>query len=139
KAAEAAARAAEAACAALEDGRGRWLLGPHEEAAWERPLAAPLGGRIVHATPDLTFVEAGVRWVVDYKTATHEGGDREAFLAAEWERYRPQLARYAALLARLDPRPIRIALYHPLLGGWREAAWEGEAAGGVTPPAAGGS
>jgi len=118
-------RAVAAVSATVGDARGRWLLTDHEAAASEVALAGNLDGRIVHCTLDRTFVAGGVRWIVDYKVATHEGGDRDAFLAAEWERYRPQLVRYATLMARLDDRPIRIALYHPLLGGWQEAAWEG--------------
>lgn len=117
------ARAVEAVRAAVEDGRGRWLLTDHEAAASEVALAGRADGRIVHCTLDRTFVADGVRWIVDYKVATHEGGDRDAFLAAEWQRYLPQLDRYATLMAHLDDRPIRIALYHPLLGGWQEAAW----------------
>ncbi|PIQ06177.1 MAG: hypothetical protein COW73_04030 [Nitrospirae bacterium CG18_big_fil_WC_8_21_14_2_50_70_55] len=107
----------------MADPRGRWLLGRHEAAASEVALAGELGGQIVHCRFDRTFVAGGVRWIVDYKVATHEGGDRDAFLAVEWQRYLPQLARYATLMARLDDRPIRIALYHPLLGGWQEAGW----------------
>jgi hypothetical protein len=76
---------------------------------------------------DRTFVdERGTRWIVDYKTGTHEGGDLEAFLDRERERYRPQLARYATLMRGLDSRPIRLGLYFPLLNGWRE--WEFSAA-----------
>ena len=76
---------------------------------------------LVRAVIDRTFVdEEGTRWVVDYKTGLHEGGDVEAFLDAERERYRPQLERYAALLRRLDGRPLKMGLYFPLLGGWRE-------------------
>jgi hypothetical protein len=65
---------------------------------------------------------------VDYKTGTHEGADLEAFLDRERERYRPQLERYAQLMRGLDARPIRLGLYFPLLGGWRE--WEFSAADG---------
>jgi hypothetical protein len=74
---------------------------------------------------DRTFVDAeGVRWIVDYKTGTHEGGDPQAFLDREQQRYAPQLARYARLMKLLDPRPIRLGLYFPLLGAWRE--WPAE-------------
>jgi hypothetical protein len=64
----------------------------------------------------------GVRWIVDYKTGVHEGADIEGFLDNERERYRDQLERYAAILARRESRPIRLALYYPLIRGWRE--WE---------------
>ena len=33
-----------------------------------------------------------------------------------------------AFVRALDTRPIRLALYHPLLGGWREWAYEDKAA-----------
>jgi len=70
---------------------------------------------------DRTFVdENGVRWIVDYKTDTHEGGDLEVFLDSEQERYRKQLEQYAVLMKMLDKREIRLGLYFPLLNGWRE-------------------
>ncbi len=43
------------------------------------------------------------------------------FLRQEFDRYRPQLTRYARIVRALDSRPLRIALYHPLVeGGWQE-------------------
>ena len=72
---------------------------------------------------DRSFVDAkGIRWIIDYKTSTHEGGGLDAFLDREQERYRGQLERYADVLRKLDARPIRLGLYFPLLSGWRE--WE---------------
>ncbi|HEX5048713.1 MAG TPA: hypothetical protein VFX89_16495, partial [Gammaproteobacteria bacterium] len=68
-----------------------------------------------HLRLDRTFVAGGKRWIVDFKTGEHEGGDLEAFLASEIERYRPQLERYARAIAGVDARPIEIALYFPLL------------------------
>jgi hypothetical protein len=59
---------------------------------------------------------------VDFKTGIHEGADLSAFLDREVLRYRDQLARYAAILGALDSRPIRLALYYPLLREWREWA-----------------
>ena len=60
--------------------------------------------------------ESGTRWVVDYKTSSHEGADAEAFLDRERVRYAGQLARYAHALGDVD----RLGLYFPLLAGWRE-------------------
>jgi hypothetical protein len=74
----------------------------------------------VHRVIDRTFVAGGVRWIVDFKTGRHEGGDVEAFLDRERERYAGALETYARLVRALDPRPIRLALYHPLVRGWRE-------------------
>ncbi|MCW8874689.1 MAG: PD-(D/E)XK nuclease family protein, partial [Gammaproteobacteria bacterium] len=78
-------------------------------------------GRIWHLVLDRTFVDAdGTRWIIDYKTGSHAGGGREEFLDREQERYRAQLERYAALLRRIDSRPIRLGLYFPLMAAWRE-------------------
>jgi hypothetical protein len=95
----------------------------HEDARSERRLAGELNGAFVNVVLDRTFVDRhGVRWIVDYKTGVHAGGDLDAFLDRERERYQGQLERYAALLARIESRPIRLGLYFPLLKGWRE--WE---------------
>ena len=78
-------------------------------------------GRIAHVVIDRTFVENGVRWVVDYKSSSHEGGSLEGFLANERERYRGQLEMYAAILkAGGESREIRKGLYYPALGAWVE-------------------
>ena len=65
----------------------------------------------------------GRRWIVDFKTGSHRGGAREAWLDSELTRYRPQLERYARIMAALDPRPIMLGLYFPLVDGWREWSW----------------
>jgi hypothetical protein len=85
-------------------------------------------GQVRHYSVDLCFVEQGTRWIVDFKTGTHEGGNVEAFLDNERERYRAQLETYGTLISAIDagagrPLPMRLALYFPLMGGWREWAW----------------
>ncbi len=68
----------------LDDARGRWLFAAdHSEAASEWALAGRDGDAIVHVTLDRTFVADGVRWIVDFKSGTHEGADVEAFLDRE--------------------------------------------------------
>jgi ATP-dependent exoDNAse (exonuclease V) beta subunit len=111
--------------AVLRDARGRWLFAPsHLEARSEWAIAGLDEGAIVHVVLDRTFVADGERWIVDFKTGTHEGADPAGFLDGEVERYRPQLERYARIVAALDPaHRIRLALYHPRVpGGWRELA-----------------
>jgi ATP-dependent exoDNAse (exonuclease V) beta subunit len=105
--------------------RGRWLFDPaHAEAASEWALAGLDQGAVVHVTLDRTFVSDGVRWIVDFKTGRHEGADAEGFMAREVERYRAQLERYARVVRGAEARPIRLALYYPLVeGGWREWPW----------------
>ena len=111
----AAARVAAALRSALEDRHGRWVLGAHEDARSEVTLTLRSGDALEHVRLDRTFVADGERWIVDFKTSQHEGGDRAAFLDSEVERYRPQLDRYAAALAAIERLPVRVALYFPLL------------------------
>jgi ATP-dependent exoDNAse (exonuclease V) beta subunit len=102
----------------LADPRGLWLLNGalHEEAHSERRLTGLVDGQLVDLVIDRMLVSEGIRWVVDFKTGTHLGGDLDAFIDAEVQRYRPQLRRYATLAAQLGPQAVRCALYFPLLG-----------------------
>jgi len=108
----------------LEDERGRWCVTSHDEADTELALAGISKGPVQHVRIDRTFVVDGVRWIIDYKTGTRQGGRREEFLDNEMSRYKQQMEGYAELMSHIDPRPIRIGLYFPLERGWRE--WEPE-------------
>jgi ATP-dependent exoDNAse (exonuclease V) beta subunit len=111
-------RALAALAGAVGDARGRWVLGPHADAATEHRISAVVDGGVRRLVIDRVFRDdAGARWVVDYKTSSHEGADVEAFLDRERSRYRDQLRRYAAALGGAS----RLGLYFPLLAGWREA------------------
>jgi ATP-dependent exoDNAse (exonuclease V) beta subunit len=123
--AQAGADVLQALRSVIADPRGQWLFDPaHEDAASERALAGIDADAIVHVSLDRTFVVDGMRWIVDFKTGRHEGGDTAAFLAREEQRYRPQLERYARIVRAIDPRPIRLGLYYPLVAdGWREWAF----------------
>lgn len=102
---------------ALADERGRWLLSSqHAEAVNEYPLTVRSGDRFRHLVIDRSFIcEQGIRWIVDYKTSSHEGGDRAQFIDSESLRYAPQLTAYRNAFAQLEARPISVALYFPLL------------------------
>ena len=107
----------------LRDPRGRWVLDQHSDAASELPIAGFIDGSLCEVVIDRTFIdESGVRWIIDYKTSTHEGADVENFLEQEKERYRGQLERYARLMVQREQRPIRLGLYFPMLGEWLEWA-----------------
>jgi ATP-dependent exoDNAse (exonuclease V) beta subunit len=110
---------------ALADDRGRWLLGLRgdlSDAESELALTGFIRGQLVDGVIDRTFRDAsGIRWIVDFKTSTHEGAGLDHFLAEEANRYREQLMRYAALMRGFRPgEPVRAALYFPLLREWRE-------------------
>jgi ATP-dependent helicase/nuclease subunit A len=106
----------------LADPRGRWLLSmehPSAESEWR--LTGAHEGRIVNVVFDRMLIdEQRQRWIIDYKTSRHEGGALAQFIEREAERYMPQLRRYAALAAALGNEAVRVALYFPLLGVFRE-------------------
>jgi ATP-dependent exoDNAse (exonuclease V) beta subunit len=117
--AAASARVAKALANALADPRGQWLLGPQQDARNEYRLTAVIEGERRNLVMDRTFIGTeGKRWIVDYKTSGHEGTNVEGFLDQEQERYKVQLERYAQALAHGEP--AMLALYFPLLAGWRE-------------------
>lgn len=115
-------RALTALRATLDDAKGRWLFdAAHRDAHSELAITGVRGGAVVNAVIDRTFVdEKGTRWIVDFKTSPHEGGDLAAFLDSEAVRYESQLKRYAHLARELGPEPVRAGLYFPLLSAWRE-------------------
>jgi ATP-dependent exoDNAse (exonuclease V) beta subunit len=109
-------RVQAALAATLRDPRGRWLLQAHDSARSEWELTALFDGQPRRLKLDRSFIDGdGQRWVVDFKTSVHEGGNMEAFLAAELERYRAQLEGYRTALRGLDGKPARLALYLPML------------------------
>ena len=112
--------------------RARWLFANRAIAHCEWPVSGFVNGHLLNATIDRTFVDAeGVRWIVDYKTSSHEGSGLDAFLNEEQRRYRPQLESYAALLRLSETRQIRLGLYFPLLDEWR--AWTYQEVTTATP------
>jgi ATP-dependent helicase/nuclease subunit A len=120
-AAEAAATASDIAArmaAVTRDPMARWLLSTkHAEAQCELRLTGVLDGRIRNVVIDRSFVDdQGTRWVIDYKTSSHSGGDLAGFLAEERERYRSQLELYVRLARGLGPQPVKAALFFPWLG-----------------------
>ncbi len=108
----------------LADKRGRWILdNSHAQARSEYALNYFDGQRLDTKITDRTFVDTdGTRWIVDYKTSRHRGGDVEVFLAREQARYRGQLETYARLMRGLEQRRVKVGLYFPLLR--RFVEWE---------------
>jgi ATP-dependent exoDNAse (exonuclease V) beta subunit len=120
---EAAALVKRALEKTLADPQGRWILGRHQEAVGELALSAASAGGpgVVRMKIDRTFIdEQGTRWIIDYKTSDVGSADASAFVNAQVEKFRPDLSRYRDALAAMDSRPIRLGLYFPLLGQWRE-------------------
>jgi ATP-dependent exoDNAse (exonuclease V) beta subunit len=121
---DASARVMSALIAVHHDPRARWILEKRARGdVREHALSGLQQGEVVRVIFDRSFIDdQGVRWVIDYKTSHHAGGNLEEFLDREVDRYRPQLYRYAQFARMLGPEPVRVGLYFPLMGAWRE--WE---------------
>ncbi|HZV55936.1 MAG TPA: UvrD-helicase domain-containing protein [Rhodocyclaceae bacterium] len=89
---------------------GRWVLQVRDEAAAELAIVKVSDGGTPTHVVDRTFVEDGVRWIIDYKTARPDGN-----LTAHAERYRPQLERYADLFGD-QGLVVRTAIFYAALG-----------------------
>lgn len=99
--------------ATLSSADGRWVLKPRPEAVSELAMTrVGAGGTAVTRVMDRSFVEDGVRWIIDYKTtmvSASGGAVEEDALAAMAERYRPQLLSYGELFAG-ECIPLRLAV-----------------------------
>ncbi|HQR60020.1 MAG TPA: UvrD-helicase domain-containing protein [Methylophilaceae bacterium] len=107
-------RVLHALCHTLDSEAGQWVLASRGSAASELALATADGSQFATYVIDRTFVEDGVRWVIDYKSARLDTVE-EDILTREAARYRPQLARYAALF-REEGLPIRMAVFFVAYG-----------------------
>ncbi len=118
--------AAATVCAAVDtclaSERGQWILRAHAGHRCELPLSGVVDGQVVHAVIDRTFVDAGCRWIIDYKTSTPQEGEKTAvFFNREVEQYEKQLGLYAQLFELSgEGLPVKTALYFPLIDGWCE-------------------
>lgn len=100
---------------AIDDDTGRWLLSRHEKAQSEFSLSTRLNEQFKTFVIDRTFIdEKGSRWIVDFKTGYHAGGDLESFYQSELDRYQDQLTTYASVIRQMESRDLRCALYLPM-------------------------
>ena len=75
----------------LQSETGRWILSPRDESGCEVAFTTERGGSIQTHIIDRTFVEDGVRWIVDYKTTRQKSNE------SVLQDYEQQLQRYRSL------------------------------------------
>lgn len=112
----------------IQDPRGRWILSQqHHDAQAEFSLTVAQGKNLEQLIPDRTFIDDGVRWIIDYKTTIDLSNNAEIFLKNEMQRHQKKLERYADAFARMSPlkqnNEIRLGLYFPLDKLWYEWAY----------------
>ena len=105
----------------LQDERGQWIIHPHTEAASEFAVSTLLDDKPVSLIIDRTFIDQeGIRWIIDFKTSHCTDGNLASFLKDEQLRYQKQMDRYQQAMLGFDERPIRMALYFPLIPAFHE-------------------
>ena len=107
-----------------EDRDAHFLFKDYAEQQNEYALSALEDGIVNTYRIDRTFVDAhGVRWIVDYKSTDTRNQDIVSFVDEQLkERHQSQLEKYGRLMSQIDSKPIRLAVYFPLLKQLR--AWD---------------
>ncbi|RBP53400.1 UvrD-helicase domain-containing protein [Arenicella xantha] len=100
-----------------QDSDAHFLFDDYAIANNEYAIAAYEDGMVNTYRLDRTFVDQhGVRWIVDYKSTDTNRSDLASFVDEQVaQRHRPQLEKYGALMRQIDTRPIKLAVYFPLL------------------------
>jgi ATP-dependent helicase/nuclease subunit A len=101
----------------LQSPHGQWVLQTRETASNELEIES-LGddtAQVRKKIIDRTFIEDGVRWIVDYKTITFKNSVDEASLKQAAQAYRQQLEGYALLFAD-EGFNIQLAIYFVSIG-----------------------
>ena len=96
----------------LADKQGRYILDKHQDSVSELAIERREEDGFKNYIIDRSFIdEKGVRWIVDYKTSSHQGSGRDDFLMDQKQQYLEQLENYASLFNQLEERPIKLVLY----------------------------
>ena len=102
----------------LADSRGQWILHQHPEAQSEQPLGYVHSetGNISTSIIDRSFIDCGVRWIIDYKmTQPAADQSQQDFTRTQIRQYQAQLSHYAGLYRQMENNPVKCALYFPLI------------------------
>ena len=100
----------------LGDSRGQWILQNHEQAQCEQALGYhhKESNHAGTSVLDRTFIDQGIRWIIDYKFSMPATGESEPhFIARQITTYQAQLNHYASLYLALEDNPVSCALYFP--------------------------
>ena len=103
----------------VADPNGQWILAPHSKAYCEQSLSYSHDGIELFGISviDRTFIDAGIRWIIDYKfTRPTELETSGQFTQRQINYYKGQLNHYARLYREIGPEPVRCALYFPQIG-----------------------
>ncbi|MSP53382.1 MAG: DNA helicase UvrD [Gammaproteobacteria bacterium] len=100
----------------LTSQHAQWILDKnHTDAQSEFAISYKANNEWQDLIIDRTFIDKGIRWIIDYKTSQPiDGQDLKDFLGQEQFTYRLQLETYSKAFQD-RPEPIKLALYFPLI------------------------
>jgi ATP-dependent exoDNAse (exonuclease V) beta subunit len=112
---EAAAKVEQLLVSTLKSTEGQWVLQAREGAAVELALMKLTDDGAKKHIIDRTFIDSGVRWIIDYKTTELSASASIETLQLAAESHRKQLESYAALFAD-EGLPLKCAIFFMHIG-----------------------
>lgn len=101
--------------ATLDSKEGRWILQERESTANEMAIEFTSIQAVSKKIIDRTFIEDGVRWIIDYKSVELDIGTPESALKAIAKQYQKQLDDYEQLFKH-EGLPIKKAIFLSSIG-----------------------
>jgi ATP-dependent exoDNAse (exonuclease V) beta subunit len=92
--------------------QGAWILAPRASSQAELSITLMSENEAQEHRIDLTFIEQGVRWIIDYKFGLEVNADNANVVA---QAHKPQLTGYAGLFLH-ENLPIKTAVFFLSLG-----------------------
>jgi hypothetical protein len=99
----------------LESKDGKWVLSVRENGGCEVALTESKDDLAKTHVIDRTYIEDGIRWIIDYKTTRFVSGQDEAGMDEIALNYHGQLERYKALFATSE-YPVKLAIFFTSVG-----------------------
>ena len=99
----------------LSSEQGQWVLQDRDTAANELAITSITEQAVNQKIVDRTFVDAGIRWVIDYKSTALANDSSDADLKVLAAQYQAQLDGYATLFEDQN-LPIQKAIFFVSIG-----------------------
>jgi ATP-dependent helicase/nuclease subunit A len=99
----------------LSTHEGQWILSNHTNAKSEMPIEFVESGEVKKSIIDRTFIEDGVRWIIDYKTTFRVLNHSPSMIQSIANEYADQLGGYERLFMHEGLR-IQKAIYFVSIG-----------------------
>ncbi|MBL4821703.1 MAG: UvrD-helicase domain-containing protein [Gammaproteobacteria bacterium] len=109
----------EAVINSVNDESVNWIFNSDlEDSKTELALTTLSSGYPADYIIDRSFIDGvGVRWIIDYKTASRaDDQNLDSFIEEQCARHQAQLQNYQILFTQMEDRPVKIALFLTSIG-----------------------